>query len=637
MPPELSRAPEPGEQPVLSGPADLEARLAGAAARARATRTVGGTLSPRAARDLRARLLAAASAAPATQEQATIPGAGPDPEPAAPDAAATPANGARRGAIRVERRRWAREAESSPEVTPAPIAVPVTPAPQRPRSGRRRTWRTFGRLVALLVVVALVIGATAYASGRLLTPGTLSAIVVEASGATATRVGAPIQLAAGTALQPGDTVTVSAQGSAVLGLGASRVRLAGGSAVHLDRVDAAGITVAQLAGRVYYRVVSAAHAPFLVTTGPVTWTATGTAFDTDREPVAAGQGSGQERVTLLAIQDAVTASGPGFETSVPQGDRAVVYIGAATPTVAPALDAVPASALADPWLQANGTADLAAGLPVGILDGHLQVALASPSASQSPTVFVTPSPDTTDTPFPTALETPTPTPTLGPTPIPTPRVTPAPTPSPTPGIGALALAATTCPNGVVLAWSTYAGKGAFKRYVTLRSPGGPPPVAYPPSGGSIAQVDGTTSRSASSGYDKAGAGVAFYYRTLALSTDGKVLAASPVGYGGGGGGVANIADFSAVPDPYDATAETDFSWTPLGGPGACFSDYKIVSLSTSWSEELTGIGRATGDVEGLSVTCTGQSFEIQAIRKTSLDNPLGGPLVVAQSAPFTCS
>ena len=70
-------------------------------------------------------------------------------------------------------------------------------------------------------------------------------------------MGAPIQLAAGTALQAGDTVTVSSQGSAVLGLGESRVRLAGGSAVHLDRVDAAGVTVAQLAGRVYYRVVSA--------------------------------------------------------------------------------------------------------------------------------------------------------------------------------------------------------------------------------------------------------------------------------------------------------------------------------------------------------------------------------------------
>jgi hypothetical protein len=623
VPPELSRAPESDDLPDLSGPADLQARLAEAAARARATRAVGGTLSPRAARDLRARLLEAASAAPAAQEPETIPQA--DPEPASPEVAATPASGVRRAAIRVERRRWAREAQPAPEATPVPVAVPVTPAPPRPRSGRRRTWRTLGRLVALLVVVALVIGATAYASGRLLTPGTLTAIVVEASGATATRVGAPIQLAAGTALQPGDTVTVAAQGSAVLGLGASRVRLDGGSAVHLDRVDAAGIAVAQLAGRVYYRVVSAAHAPFLVTTGPVTWTATGTAFDTDREPVAAGQGSGQERVTLLAIQDAVTASGPGFDTSVPQGDRAVVYIGAATPTVAPALDAVPASALLDPWLQANGAADLAAGLPLGILDGHLQVALASPTASPSATAFATPSPETTDVPLPTALDTPTPTPTVAPTSVPTPRVTPAPTPSPTPGIGALALAATTCPNGVVLDWSTYGGKGAFKRYVTLRSPSGPPPVAYPPSGGSIAQVDSTTSRSASSGYDKAGAGSAFYYRTLAISTDGKVLAASPVGYGGGQLGVATIDDFRAVPDG----SGTDFSWTPFSGPSRCFYEYRFIT--GSWSYTLP-TEASTNGADGLVVTCTLQSFVIEAIRVTSL-----GELIVAESPPTACS
>ena len=629
MPPELSRAQESGDLPELSGPADLETRLAEAAARARATRAVGGSLSPRAARDLRARLLEAASAAPAAHEPVTPPQA--DAEPAAPDVAPVPASGARRAAIRVERRRWAREAEPAPEVAPAPVAVPVTvtPAPSRPRMSRRRAWRTLVRLVALLVVVAILVGATAFASGRLMPPDTLAATVVEASGATATRLGEPVVLAAGTTLQAGDTVTVSSQGSAVLRLGDSRVRLAGGSAVHLDRVDAAGVSVAQLAGRAYYRDVSAAHAPFVVTTGPVTWTATGTAFDTDREPVAAGQGSGQERVTLLAIQDGVTASGPGFDTSVPQGDRAVVYIGAATPTVAPALDAVPASALADPWLQANGAADLAAGFPLGILDGHLQVALASPTASPSPTPFVTPSLEPTETPSPTAFETPTPTPTLGPTPVPTPRITPGPTPSPTPGIGALALNAATCPGGVVLDWSTYAGKGAFKRYVTLREPDGPPPVAYPPSGGSIAQVDGTTTRAASSGFDTTGAGSPFWYRTLAISTAGTVLAASAARYGGGAGGVAPIGDFSAV----KAGQDTDFSWTPFSGSSACFTEYLIVT--NGWSYPLGGMD--TYSVSQVPITCTGQSFEIQAIRKTSLDVPMGGPLIVARSAPVTCS
>ena len=227
----------------------------------------------------------------------------------------------------------------------------------------------------------------------------------------------------------------------------------------------------------------------------------------------------------------MAASGPGFDTSVPQGERAVVYIGAATPTVAPALDAIPASALTDPWLQANGAADLAAGLPLGILDGHLQVALASPTASPSP--FVTPSVLPTDTPFPTALDTPGPTPTTGPTARATARPTAAPTPSPTPGIGTLALAAASCPAGVVLDWSTYGGTGVFKRYVTLRSPSGPPPVTYPPTGSTV-QIDPATSKGYLSGYDKTGAGSQFYYRTLALDKDGKVLAASAARYAGGG-------------------------------------------------------------------------------------------------------
>jgi hypothetical protein len=489
------------------------------------------------------------------------------------------------------------------------------------------------RLVALLVVVAILVGATAFASGRLMPPDTLAATVVAASGATATRLGEPMVLAPGTALQGGDTVTVSSQGSAVLGLGDSRVRLAGGSAVHLDRVDAAGVSVAQLAGRAYYRDVSAAHVPFVVTTGPVTWTATGTAFDSDREPVAAGQGSGQERVTLLAIQDGVTASGPGFDTSVPQGDRAVVYIGAATPTAAPALDAVPDSALADPWVQANGAADLAAGYPLGILDGHLQVALASPTASTSTTPFETPSLEPTETPSPTAFETPTPTPALGPTPVPTPRVTPGPTPSPTPGIGALSLTATACPGGVVLDWSTYSGKGAFKRYVTLRSPypaDPAPPVAYPPSQAYIAERVATTTRSALSGYDTDGAASQFTFRTLALTSTGVVLAASPAATAGGSGGVAPI-DLTVTPNHYFAV---DFAWLPFGGLSGCFSQYEVRYATTSAGAQsgsiaATDSNQGTSGVDRIAIPA-GTYYFILIVRRFTA---LGGSLVVAESAP----
>jgi hypothetical protein len=182
----------------------------------------------------------------------------------------------------------------------------------------------------------------------------------------------------------------------------------------------------------------------------------------------------------------------------------------------------------------------------------------------------------------------------------------------------------------VLDWSTYSGKGVFGRYLTVRSPGGAPPVVYPPTG-SVAGVAGTTIRAASSGYDPTGAGYPFWYRTLAVSKDGKVLAASDApGPVGDAGGAANIASFSAAPDPYDSTL-TDFSWTPFVGSSKCFSEYKIFSISTSWTDELTGIPPGTGDVEGLAITCTGQKFEIQVIRDTSL-----GQLVVARSATVTC-
>jgi hypothetical protein len=610
-------------QPELSAPSDLETRLAEAASRARATRTVGGTLSPRAARDLRMRLFSESPGV--TSDVAPAPDA-PIAAPVA-DEAASPSSGIRPAAIRVERRRWAREAAPEPVISPA-VTAPVIPAPARPRTGRTRRWAALGRLVVLLVIGAVLIGAATYASGRLTAPTVLTATVVDATGATATRVGAPIQLAAGTVLQVGDTVTVSSQGRAVLALGASRVRLAGGSAVHLERIDGGGIAVSQLAGRVYYRVASTDHAPFHVTTGPVTWTAAGTAFDTDREPVAAGQGSGQERVTLLAVQDAVTATGPGFETTVPQGDRATIYIGSATPTVAPALDGVPASALLDPWLQANGLQDQAAGLPLGILDGHLQVALVSPSPS--PTPFVAPSVSPTDTPFPTSLETPSPSPTvIAPTPAPTPVVTPGPTPSPTPGIGALSLFATTCPAGVVLDWSRYGGKGAFSRYVTLRSPNGPPPVTYPSSDPSVKVVASTSSKGAASGFDTqvAGPGSNYWYRTLALASDGKVLAASAArGPAGGGGAVANIDGFSAVPTSGQPT-ETDFNWTPINVPAACFTEYEIVS--GPWIYSLGGMSNSGPDA--VNIKCTGSTFLVFAIRQTSL-----GQLTVAQSVPTPC-
>ena len=219
MPPELSRAPESDGPPGLSGPADLETRLAERPRRARATRAVGGTLSPRAARDLRARLVDARSAALGDRTAARRPRLSPSPPRRM--VASAPASGGRRAAIRVERRRWAREAQSAPEVAPVPLPSPSHPPPAQPHTGAGEPG---GRSAAS--------PPCSWSSPdhrrhrvRLRPPahaGRPQRIVVEASGATAARLGAPIQLAAGTALQAGDTVTVSSQGSAVLGLGDSR-------------------------------------------------------------------------------------------------------------------------------------------------------------------------------------------------------------------------------------------------------------------------------------------------------------------------------------------------------------------------------------------------------------------------------
>jgi hypothetical protein len=196
-----------------------------------------------------------------------------------------------------------------------------------------------------------------------------------------------------------------------------------------------------------------------------------------------------------------------------------------------------------------------------------------PSASWSQAPARTPEPTEAPTLEPTAVPTP------APTVKPAPKPTPVPTPVPTPMVGNLSLWPLTCNGGVLLNWSMYEGGGTFSHYLTLRSTSPEIPAAYPPSGGAV--DPGTTYTEwveKTSAYDAGvDAGVTYYYRSMAFNAENQVIAASSVA--------------SAMGKPVKplgtlvvgAVAEgTQLSWTPYGGPGDCFTYYKL-----AYSEEDT--------------------------------------------------
>jgi outer membrane biosynthesis protein TonB len=199
----------------------------------------------------------------------------------------------------------------------------------------------------------------------------------------------------------------------------------------------------------------------------------------------------------------------------------------------------------------------------------------SPSVEPAETAPALPSATAEATAAPTAV--PTPEPTAEPTPKPTPKPTPEPTPVPTPAIGSLSLWPSTCNGGVVLNWSMYEGGGAFNHYTTLRSTSPDIPAAYPPSGGAV--DPGTTYTSyaeKTSAYDSAiAAGVTWYYRTMAFNAEDEVIAVSSVASAIGKPVKAlGVLGVSAVAEG------TNLTWTPYGGPGECFTYYKIAYSQT---------------------------------------------------------
>ena len=220
---------------------------------------------------------------------------------------------------------------------------------------------------------------------------------------------------------------------------------------------------------------------------------------------------------------------------------------------------------------------------------------------------------------------------------PTPKPTPKPTAAPTPGILAMSLTATGCDGGVVLDWSAYAGDW-FNHYTTLRNSTNSIPKAYPPQGAAV-DPGGTytTNVGKTSAVDTgAAAGTTYYYRTMAFKADDSVIGASSV-VSAVADSIASLGSLVVAPD---AVEGTDVSWAAYGGPGDCFTWYKLVYSETNPSPSyldgdphlLIGSDQSTASyVAASSDLQSGHTYylRVQVIRGTDL-----GAFVVAQSDVF---
>ncbi len=223
------------------------------------------------------------------------------------------------------------------------------------------------------LVAATCIGLTALAIGssrpvHVAVPASLGPV----TATTITHLGLTSPATDGSDLVSGDVVTVGADGTATIRLGAGEARLAPGTTLQIDELDERGVVLEQLGGRVYHRIAPGSG-PYVIRTGSIEWTALGSAFDLDREPVGE---STLERVTGTPIEGSVLLEGPGLDGTVVEGRQAVVGIGVENPDVATA--EVPAGWLADPWVVENAGRDRAAGAALGILARRDRAATVAP-------------------------------------------------------------------------------------------------------------------------------------------------------------------------------------------------------------------------------------------------------------------
>jgi hypothetical protein len=508
------------------------------------------------------------------------------------------------------------------------LAEPALRARSRGRSAGASHRRTRVWLWAVLAVGILLLGGLAAKVAW----GGLGAAPINRAGdvanATLIRGDSSRALVAGMDLAPGDEIKVAAGGHATLILGGSQARLAAGADLKVNVLSSLTTQVALLAGRAYNRVVLPAGGEYEVVTGPYGWTATGTAFDVDRTPADGGG----EQVTLLALEHPVSVTGPAANQQIPEGSAATVVLGGPGSdglTVGP----IPAVDFSDPWLISNAKTDEALGYPIGALAGVALAPNGTPVASPIPST----GPDSTPSDSPESTSGASPSPSVGPTstpkptqqPTPTPTVSPSPTPTATPQ-PSLSLSLTSCPGGIVLSWSRYAGSG-FVRYVTMRDTSPNVPNTYTSSkvlAGSSTSSIGKTSADDPSVAD----GYTYFYRTLALGAGNTVLQASAVvsglGFAPADLGPASVGGPVVVWSFYDSPA--------------CFSEYRVLYLLNNSDPTA---GNAIGSIletdrlqSNVAVPDVSHSsgdkiyFRVQVLRTTAL-----GFLVVGETsgpAPF---
>lgn len=506
-------------------------------------------------------------------------------------------------------------------------------------------WKTWVGLAAAAVVLLVA----AFGPIRLL-PVAHEARALDVAAATLIRDGVTSALENGGSLEMGDEVRVAAGGHATLLLAGSWARLDEGADVRISALGREELALDQLAGRVYHRV-DRTTGRYQVQTGPVAWTANGTAFDLERSPVP---GSGAETARLVAIEHSVSVGGAG-DLVVAEGETLTVQFGPALPAEG-IQGLVGDSELRGGWLARNAALDRALGYPLGVFD-RLDRPKPTPTATDTPEPTETPEPEPTaepteaptatpsatptrrPTPTPTVAPTPTPKPTPKPTPGLTPRPTPKPTPTPPP-IAPLSLQLTSCGGGVVINWSGYEGAG-FHHYATLRGTSSSIPLTYPPTG-AIQDLDGasTTDVNRTSAYDAGvSGGITFYYRTVAVDAASRVIAASPVRPAVGN---PERTDMGAL-DVAGPSGALSFGWTAYAGGEACFGTYRLVYSATDATPEYfsdgstllwSGETAATSETTDTTLGPGSYYFRLQVICSTEL-----GSFVTAQTAvrQFTVS
>ena len=518
----------------------------------------------------------------------------------------------------------ARAGRAGPErFSPRPVTPRITARPPILLPAPR--WTALA--IAAVVLVAVVgLGPSRMWTG----PAELRAGNVAA--ATLTRDGVTSELTAAEALRPGDLITTGPDGFATLELATSRVRLDGGTAMHLVEANATRVDLEQSTGRAWHRV-GGPDVTYAVHTEEVTWTADGTAFDLRLET---GPALGDAWVRGIGIEHDVAISGPNLTATLDEGAVARIRIGGAPGGVADvALGPVTDADLRNPWLIDNARRDARLGFDPGILEGRLAEASRTPATTPDPIVDPSSADPVVDSPAPAV--TPRPPATAAPTPKPTPKptarppATPKPTPTPTPPLASLGLTATACPGSFTKLTWTAAAAGKFNHYQSIRSSKSSIPAVYPPVAPGVAPDSLYVTERTTLGAVDAGLeiGTTVNYRTMAFTADDVAYAASGVKTVTAKA-VKALGALTLTPDAAGFSA----AWAPYAGPDACFGFYKLVVSTTdptpSYLDGATAVwvGESASTSSAIVETLPSGTHHVRL--EAFLDTP-GGKLLVAET------